>query len=72
MPVCFINIYRVTFCTSKFIDHTRLEESVTLTKFLILKQENANMIPRLLQYLLSNVRTLRWAKLENRRNDNLK
>ena len=35
-------------------------ESFTLIKSLILKEENANLIVRLLQYLLINVRTLRW------------
>ena len=39
-------------------------ESFTLIRFLILYEENANLILRLLQYLLTNVRTLRWAKLE--------
>ena len=47
-------------------------ESFTLIKSLILKEENANLIVRLLQYFLINVRTLRWAKLEKGRYGSLK
>jgi len=47
-------------------------ESLTFIRFFILKEENANLIVRLLQYLLINVRTLRWAKLEKGRYGSLK
>ena len=47
-------------------------ESFTLIRFLILDEENANLILRLLQYLLTNVQTLRWAKFERGRYGSLK
>ena len=47
-------------------------ECFTLTNFLILKEENANLIVRLLQYLLINLQTLYWAQLEKERYSSLK
>jgi len=47
-------------------------ESLTFIRFFTLKEENANLIVRLLQYLLINVRTLRWEKLEKGRYGSLK
>ena len=47
-------------------------ESFTLIRLLILNEENANFMLRLLQYLLTNVRTLRWAKFERGRYGSLK
>ena len=46
-------------------------ESFTFIRFLILKEDNASLILRLLQYLLINVQTLRWEKLEKGRYDSL-
>ena len=38
--------------------------SLIFIKFLILKEENTNLMLRFLQYRLTKVRTLRWAKLD--------
>ena len=42
-------------------------ESFTLIRFLTLNEESANFILRLLQYLLTNMRAVRRAKLERGR-----
>ena len=47
-------------------------EYFTLIRILILNEENAQLMLRLLQYLLINVRTLRWAKLVRGRYGSLK
>ena len=47
-------------------------QSLTEIKFLVLKEENTNLILRFLQYFLTSVPTLRWVKLESVRNCNLK
>ena len=47
-------------------------ESFILTKFLILNEETANLMLRLLQYLLNNVQTVRWVNFERGRYCSLK
>ena len=57
--------------TSKLINNARTEGSghrvFYFYKVLVLKEENTSLILKLLQYLLINLRTLRWAKLEKGR-----
>ena len=47
-------------------------ESLTFIKFLILNEENTNLMLRFLQYRLAMVRILRWAKLDKARYGSLK
>ena len=40
--------------------------------FLTLKNDNANLMLRVLQFVIASIRTLRWVRLELERNGNLK
>jgi len=40
--------------------------------FLTLKNDNANLMLRVLQFVIASIRTLRWVRLELERNSNLK
>ena len=48
------------------------KQSLTEIKFLTLKDENANLMLRFLQYFLASIRTFCWVKLEIERNGYLK